>query len=329
MRNDTASAAVGQHFSAPRGARAEGRLEFSRGAAHLAIHGASMEDLFGAHFDQPVPSVAVDGGTVTVQYPRFSPRGWLQPGARRGGSVTLNQDMAWHITVRGGVAHLDADLRNLRLEALELGQGASQVEVRLPRPAGWCRSASAAAPAMCASAGRPASRCSCASAAGWPTCASTSRSGARSAVGCGWSPPRPPRPPTATRSRSPPVPRTWRSAPRKEATDHDPTIQAVGLRKRFGKTTAVQAARHTRAVSGTPLNDKEADRCDACRSTGETTPAELRPRDADGLTTLQVRHLQDLLLWNGPPTHARRSQDLHGESCDPRMGCPCPPRASP
>lgn len=136
MRNDTASAAAGQRFSAPRGARAEGRLEFSRGAAHLAIHSASMEDLFRAHFDQPVPSVTVDGGTVTVKYPRFSPRGWLRPGARRGGNVTLNQDMAWHITVRGGVAYLDADLRNLRLEALELGQGASQVEVWLPRPAG-------------------------------------------------------------------------------------------------------------------------------------------------------------------------------------------------
>jgi hypothetical protein len=135
MRSDAAPAAAGQDFSAPRGARTEGRLEFSRGAAHLAIHGASMEDLFRAHFDQPVPSVTVDGGTVTVQYPRFSPRGWLRPGARRG-NVTLNQGMAWHITVRGGVAHLDADLRNLRLEALELGQGASQVEVRLPRPAG-------------------------------------------------------------------------------------------------------------------------------------------------------------------------------------------------
>jgi hypothetical protein len=58
-------------------------------------------------------------------------------GPGRGGeSVTLNQDMAWDIMVRGGVAHLDADLRDLRLEALELGQGASQVEVRLPRPAG-------------------------------------------------------------------------------------------------------------------------------------------------------------------------------------------------
>lgn len=136
MGNDTAPAAAGQHFSAPRGAHTQGRLEFPRGAAHLTIHGASMEDLFRARFDQPVPSVTVDGGTVTVHYPQFSSRGWLRPGARRGGEVTLNQDMAWHITVRGGVAHLDADLRDLRLEALELGQGASQVEVRLPRPAG-------------------------------------------------------------------------------------------------------------------------------------------------------------------------------------------------
>jgi hypothetical protein len=136
MPADTAPTAAGRHFSAPSGAQTQGRLEFSRGAAHLAIHGASMEDLFRAHFEQPIPSVTVDGGTVSVEYPRFSPRGWLRTGAHRGGTVTLNQDMAWHITIRGGVAHLDADLRDLRLEALELGQGASRVEVRLPRPAG-------------------------------------------------------------------------------------------------------------------------------------------------------------------------------------------------
>jgi hypothetical protein len=65
MANDSAPAAAGQDFSAPRGGHTQGRLEFTRGAAHL-----------------------------------------------------------------------DADLRDLRLEALELGQGASQVEVRLARPAG-------------------------------------------------------------------------------------------------------------------------------------------------------------------------------------------------
>jgi hypothetical protein len=135
MHNDTAPAA-GQHFSAPRGAHTQGRLEFPRGAAHLTIHGASIQDLFRARFDQPAPSVGVDGGTVTVRYPRFGERGGLRPWARRGGDVTLNQEVAWHIEVRGGVAYLDADLRVLRLEALDLGRGASQVEVRLPRPAG-------------------------------------------------------------------------------------------------------------------------------------------------------------------------------------------------
>lgn len=134
MRDDPAPTA-GQDFSAPLDARSQGRLEFSRGAAHIAIHGASMDDLFRARFDQPVPSVAVDGGTVTVRYPRFGERGWLRSG-RRGGEVTLNQEVTWHIEARGGVAHLDADLRDLRLEALDLGQGASQVEVRLSRPTG-------------------------------------------------------------------------------------------------------------------------------------------------------------------------------------------------
>jgi hypothetical protein len=136
MGNHPGPAAAGQDFSAPRGAHTQGRLEFPRGAAHLAIHGASMQDLFGAHFDPPVPSVAVDGGTVTVRYPRFRPRGWRWPGAPRGGTVTLNQDLAWQVLVGGGVAHLDADLRALRLAALDLGRGASQVEVRLPRPVG-------------------------------------------------------------------------------------------------------------------------------------------------------------------------------------------------
>jgi hypothetical protein len=121
--------------AAPLDARSQGRLEFSRGAAHIGLHGAKMDDLFRARFDEPAPSVAVDGGTVTVRYPRFGERGWLRSGAR-GGEVTLNQEVAWHIEVRGGVAHLDADLRDLRLEALDLGQGASQVEVRLPRPTG-------------------------------------------------------------------------------------------------------------------------------------------------------------------------------------------------
>ena len=125
-----------RQFSAPRGSLTSGRLEFARGAARLTIRGATIADLFRARFDRPAPSVSLDGGAVTVRYPRFSPRSWLRPWARRDGQVTLNDDVAWDIGIRKGVAHLDADLRGLRVEAVEVSHGASQVELRLPRPAG-------------------------------------------------------------------------------------------------------------------------------------------------------------------------------------------------
>jgi hypothetical protein len=113
-----------------------GQLEFTRGAARLTIRGARIPELFQARFDRPAPSVSVDGGAVTVRYPRFSPGGWLRPWARRGGQMTLNQEVAWAIRVRRGVAHLDADLRDLRVESVETSHGASRVELRLPRPSG-------------------------------------------------------------------------------------------------------------------------------------------------------------------------------------------------
>jgi hypothetical protein len=50
--------------------------------------------------------------------------------------VTLNNDVSWELCIHGGVAHLDADLGDLQLEALEVGQGASRLELRLPRPSG-------------------------------------------------------------------------------------------------------------------------------------------------------------------------------------------------
>jgi hypothetical protein len=125
-----------QQVSAPRGSLSRGRLEFARGAARLTIGGAGIPELFRARFDRPAPSVSVHEATVTVRYPRFSLRGWPRPWARRGGQVTLNKDVRWELSIRGGVAHLDADLRDLQLEALEVGQGASRLELRLPRPSG-------------------------------------------------------------------------------------------------------------------------------------------------------------------------------------------------
>jgi hypothetical protein len=113
-----------------------GRLELTRGAAWLAIHGAGIPELFRARFDRPVPRVSVDGDVVAVRYPRFSPGSWRRPWVRRRGEVTLNQDVTWAIATRRGVAHLDADLRDLKVELVEVRQGASHVELRLPRPSG-------------------------------------------------------------------------------------------------------------------------------------------------------------------------------------------------
>jgi hypothetical protein len=125
-----------QWFSVPRGSLSRGRLEFTRGAARLTIRNAEIPELFRARFDRPVPSVSVYEGAVTVRYPRFSLWGWLRPWTHRGGQVTLNQDVSWDLSLRGGVAHLDADLRGLRVEAIQASHGVSRVDLRLPRPSG-------------------------------------------------------------------------------------------------------------------------------------------------------------------------------------------------
>ena len=125
-----------QRFSVPRGSESRGRLEFVRGAARLTVRGAGIPELFRARFDRPTPSVSGRDGTVTVRYPRFSLRDWPRPWARRGGQVTLNKDVSWDLSIRGGVAHLEADLRGLRVEAIEANHGASRLDLRLPRPSG-------------------------------------------------------------------------------------------------------------------------------------------------------------------------------------------------
>jgi hypothetical protein len=128
--------AAGVQFSASREGVREGRLEFSRGVAHLTVRGARIAELFRARFDRPAPSVSADGGSVVVRYPRFSPRSWGWPWTRRGGQMTLSEDVTWDIRIRQGVAHMDADLRGLRIGSVDLGHGASRIDLRLPRPTG-------------------------------------------------------------------------------------------------------------------------------------------------------------------------------------------------
>ena len=143
-RNDTRH--LRDHeVAAPLGQVISGRLVVRPKAARLTVHGdPSTSDLYRASFDSPAPSVKVQGGTVTVHYPRMA---WLT-GLRAllapppSGRVTLNGSIPWHIRVRGGTAHTSFDLSDLPLYALELDGGVSNVTVVLATPPGPSRSAS-------------------------------------------------------------------------------------------------------------------------------------------------------------------------------------------
>jgi len=119
--------------SAPLGATTAGRLVFSAGASHVGIDaGARPEDLFDASFDGTVPEIRVQDGTVTVRYRHFA----LFEGRQRASRFSLNPTIPWDLEVRGGVSHCTADLRGLRLRALEVRGGMSEVELDLPAPVG-------------------------------------------------------------------------------------------------------------------------------------------------------------------------------------------------
>jgi hypothetical protein len=138
-REHDTSQAADRQLAAPLGQASSGRLVVRPAAAHLAVRGdPAMTDLYRASFESPAPTVRVQGGTVTVDYPRMA---WLDDlgsllGPPPGGQILLNGSIPWHIRVRGGTAHTSFDLGELILYALELGGGASQVELRLPTPTG-------------------------------------------------------------------------------------------------------------------------------------------------------------------------------------------------
>ena len=119
---------------APLGTVTAGELRFTKGAARLDIRGdAAPGELYRARFDGPAPDVTVHGGAVTFQQRRrFRPFDWRGQSSQ----VSLNATIPWQVSLRGGMWKLTADLRPLRLEALDVGGGASDVEVWLPEPAG-------------------------------------------------------------------------------------------------------------------------------------------------------------------------------------------------
>jgi DNA-binding MarR family transcriptional regulator len=120
--------------SAPLGSASAGRLEFTKGAAKVSIKGdPAVSDLYQARFVGPVPEITVIGGSVVVQQRRrFRPFDWRAQSA----DFSLSTAVPWDIALRGGMWKLAADLRALSVTSLEVTGGASDIEVRLPAPAG-------------------------------------------------------------------------------------------------------------------------------------------------------------------------------------------------
>lgn len=127
----------GDHFAAPLGSSRSGRLQFTNGAHRVAIRaGLYARDLYRARFGDQIPTVGVQGGIVTIRYPRVQACDWFNCRSEHPAEVVLNARIPWDVEVRGGASRLVADLRELCLVSLSLDGGASRAEVVLPTPTG-------------------------------------------------------------------------------------------------------------------------------------------------------------------------------------------------
>ncbi len=107
-------------------------------------------ELYRARFTGAVPSARVRDGAVTIRYPRFA---WFDWRTRVGGQsiaasahwrkdaseFVLNAALPWSIELRGGSTSLDADLRGLRLDALDIRGGTGSVTLAIGAPSGVVR----------------------------------------------------------------------------------------------------------------------------------------------------------------------------------------------
>lgn len=129
-----ASVGGSEDFSAPLGDVGRGQLVFSSGASRLTLRAdAEMDALYQARFTGQAPEVKVEGGTVTVRYPR---RLRLLDWRHRAAEIALSAALPWEIEIRGGASEITAALGGLNLSGLAIRGGASMIRVELPEPAG-------------------------------------------------------------------------------------------------------------------------------------------------------------------------------------------------
>jgi hypothetical protein len=135
MHHDNLDAISGQEQAFPIGDATSGTLRFTRGASNVTLRTAPEPSrLCRLLFTGRQPDVRHDGaGEITIAYPRaFHPLDWRKHAV----NGTLTDAIPWTLEIRGGLAHLDADLASLRLQELVVHGGASNVQIVLPAPVG-------------------------------------------------------------------------------------------------------------------------------------------------------------------------------------------------
>ena len=117
--------------SAPLRGTATGHLRLSGGNVTVRS-GATGPELFRARFTGPQPKIRVAGNAVEIAYRGGRPVIWRRQSAQ----VALNTSIPWNIGVPDGLFKSTLDLTGLKVTAVTVDGGASQVEIRLPRPSG-------------------------------------------------------------------------------------------------------------------------------------------------------------------------------------------------
>jgi hypothetical protein len=126
-------------FSAPLGAAQQGYLEITSGISNLDLTGDfATGELFRGQFVGQIPDVRARNERVTIHY-HHSVTDWFKHlflANRHTAKVILNSSIPWQIEIYGGVAHLDAELREFQLRSLVVTGGVAETRVLLPRPLG-------------------------------------------------------------------------------------------------------------------------------------------------------------------------------------------------
>ena len=129
-----------REYSAPLGTAVGGRLTIAPGGSRITIAGNPRStDLWRAHFSGEVPQIDLHPDGVTLRYRRHSLISWVNEligDEETAAMMELAGQIPWRIEFGGGVSRCSAYLADVRLEALRIAGGASQVDVSLSRPVG-------------------------------------------------------------------------------------------------------------------------------------------------------------------------------------------------